>query len=274
LKGELLNTATSNLFKANWVKVDKSINPNYYASFDEGYFELYNQDGNEKEMFLKMFPTLNDNVRVSKITAGSGTGFAISKDGLITTNNHVVEGAEQILVLGINNDFSKKYKAKLVVADTKNDLAIIQITDSSFTSFDAIPFTIKNQTSDVGTSVNVLGYPLRATMGDEIKLTNGLISSKTGYKGDITSYQISAPVQPGNSGGPLFDVDGNVIGIVNAKHGGAENVSYAVKSNYLINLFDLLPKSPKFPETSALVGKPLPNQIAILKKYIVIVEVK
>lgn len=66
-------------------------------------------------------------------------------------------------------------------------------------------------------------------MGDEIKLTTGVISSKTGFQGDVSLYQISAPIQPGNSGGPLFDNKGNLIGIVNAKHKGAENVGYAIK---------------------------------------------
>ena len=66
-------------------------------------------------------------------------------------------------------------------------------------------------------------------MGDEVKLTNGIISSKTGFQGDVTTYQISVPLQAGNSGGPLFDSKGNVIGIVNAKHLGTENVSYVVK---------------------------------------------
>ncbi len=79
--------------------------------------------------------------------------------------------------------------------------------------------------SDVGETVYVSGYPLRATMGDEIKLTNGI---KSGFQGDITNYQISVPVQPGNSDGPLPDSNGNVTGVISAKHIGAENVSYAV----------------------------------------------
>jgi S1-C subfamily serine protease len=82
-------------------------------------------------------------------------------------------------------------------------------------------------------------------MGDEVKLTNGIISSKSGFQGDVTSYQITAPVQPGNSGGPLFDDKGNIIGIINAKHVGAENASYAIKASYLMNLIDLMPTPPK-----------------------------
>ncbi len=99
------------------------------------------------------------------------------------------------------------------------------------------------------------------------------ISSKTGFQGDIGSYQISAPVQPGNSGGPLFDSQGNLIGIINAKHIGAENASYAVKSRYLLNLMDLLSEPPEFPSKNLLVGKSLPSQVEIVKKFVYIIEV-
>lgn len=117
-----------------------------------------------------------------------------------------------------------------------------------------------------------MGYPLRATMGDEIKLTNGIVSSKTGFQGDITSYQISAPVQPGNSGGPLFDNQGNLIGIINAKHTGAENASYAVKTSYLTNLIDLLSSPPKLQTINSLSSKTLTQQVELAKKFVYIIE--
>jgi len=110
-------------------------------------------------------------------------------------------------------------------------------------------------------------------MGDEIKLTDGIISSKSGFKGDITSYQISAPIQPGNSGGPLFDKKGNLVGVVNAKIMGAENVSYAIKSSYLKNLFDQLPISPKLQNISSVNGKSLAEQVKAIKKFTYIIEV-
>ena len=110
-------------------------------------------------------------------------------------------------------------------------------------------------------------------MGDEVKLTNGIISSKSGFQGDITSYQITAPVQSGNSGGPLFDDKGNIIGIINSKHKGAENVSYAVKSSYLMNLIDLISTPPKLQTISIVAGKSLTEQVKILKKFTYIIEI-
>lgn len=161
----------------------------------------------------------------------------------------------------------------MLLTDKNNDLALIQIYDSSFSSISNIPYTIKTNISEVGESVYVLGYPLRATMGEEIKLTNGIISSKSGFQGDITSYQISAPVQPGNSGGPLVSADGDIIGIINAKYIEAENVTYAIKSSYLMNLIELSPVPMKLIQINLLKGKSLSEQVILVKKFVYIIEI-
>lgn len=225
---------------------------------------------NEDYKCVKIFPKSENESGSSK---ASGTGFAISTNGYIVTNHHVTDGATSILVRGVNEDFSVAYNAKIVVEDKNNDLSIIKIEDTKFTTIAAIPYVIEKRSLDVGSPVYVLGYPLRATMGDEVKLTNGIISSKSGFQGDVTSYQITAPVQPGNSGGPLFDEKGNIIGIINAKHVGAENASYAIKSSYLMNLIDLLPTPPKLQTISTVAGKPLTEQVKILKKFTYIIEI-
>lgn len=110
-------------------------------------------------------------------------------------------------------------------------------------------------------------------MGDEIKLTNGIISSKSGFQGDVTSYQISVPLQPGNSGGPLFDANGNLVGVVNARLTIGENVSYAIKASYLTNLLDLIATPPKLQTINSLAGKQLTEQVKILNKFVYIIEV-
>jgi S1-C subfamily serine protease len=219
---------------------------------------------------IKLFPTEADLKSNRKLT---GSGFAISSNGIIATNYHVVENAKSIKIKGGNLDFNKAYSAKILISDRHNDLALIQINDPAFNSLKAIPYTIKTTLAGIGENVFVLGYPLTATMGDEIKLTNGIINSKTGFQGDITSYQVSAPVQPGNSGGPLFDSQGNLIGIINSKHLGAENVSYAVKSNYLMSLIDLLPVTPKLQVLNSLAGKSLTDQVELVKNFVYIIEV-
>jgi hypothetical protein len=274
VKAKLYKTATPNFYKCDWYMADKSLNSDGYTSFDNyTYFKLILSG--EESMYLKLYPTADDNIgeNTNKTEKSSGTGYAISSYGYIVTNYHVTNGSTSIKIRGINGDFSKTYTAKVVIEDKNNDLSIIKIDDPSFTSLGTVPYIIANRSLDVGSSVFVLGYPLRATMGDEVKLTNGIISSKSGFQGDVTSYQITAPVQPGNSGGPLFDAKGNIIGIINAKHVGAENASYAVKASYLMNLIDLMPSPPKLQTISTVAGKSLTEQVKILKKFTYIIEI-
>lgn len=274
VKAYLTSTATPYLFKTKWYLGKKSISENLYITFESGLMKIIWTDGDPQNLYIKLYPTAYDNIVQSgnQSKPASGTGFGISSNGIIVTNYHVIEGAKTIKVRGINSDFNKTYKAKVLVSDKNNDLALIQIDDYGFTSLGTIPFTIKTGLAGVGENIFVLGYPLRASMGDEIKLTNGIVSSKTGFQGDITSYQISAPVQPGNSGGPLFDNQGNLIGIINAKHTGAENASYGVKSSYLSGLIELLSSPPKLQTVNLLTGKSLTQQVELVKKFVYIIE--
>ncbi|MFY0699150.1 MAG: serine protease, partial [Balneola sp.] len=191
------------------------------------------------------------------------------------TNNHVIENADRVFVRGINGDFSKEFEASIIVKDENNDLAIIKLNDQDSLNIGTPGYGISLRSNAlVGEDIFTLGYPLLSTMGDELKLTNGVISSRTGYNGDITSYQISAPTQPGNSGGPLFDSKGNVIGIVNAKHGNAENVTYAIKSSYLGNLIDLLPSSVNIKTELSTNDASTSEQVNAVRDFVYIITVK
>jgi serine protease Do len=131
---------------------------------------------------------------------------------------------------------------------------------------------------DVGSEVFALGYPIANVMGDEIKFTDGKISSKTGIEGDITVYQISVPIQPGNSGGPLFDSKGNLVGItssaLNKEYFNSENVNYAIKTTYLKNLIDVMPESITLPNSIGIYNKPLTEKIKLLSDFIPMIRVK
>lgn len=201
----------------------------------------------------------------------SGTGFAL-KEGYIVTNYHVIEGAKSISIQGVNGDFNNSFNATIIGSDKNNDLALLKITDSSFVDFGIIPYAITSTTSDVGEEIFVLGYPLISTMGDEIKLTTGIISSKTGFQGDVALYQISAPIQPGNSGGPLFDKKGNIIGIVSAKHAGAENVGYAIKTSYLRNLIESCASPSIIPTTNNVSTLPLTGKVKYEKNFVLFIK--
>ena len=190
---------------------------------------------------------------------------------LVVTNYHVVENANNLVVSGINGDQSVDYAAEVVLTDKFNDLAVVKVKDYRFNGFN-IKYGIKKSVSDIGTNVFVLGYPLTSTMGDDIKLTTGVISSKTGFQGDVSQYQISAPVQPGNSGGPLFDDMGNLIGIVSAKHRGAENVGYAIKLSYLQNLVDSSNEPIELNTFNSISSLPLPEKVKAISPCVLLIK--
>lgn len=237
---------------------------------DEDYGNI---TGYETISYTKLYPPVKQDDVIKEETRRSGTGFFLTKDGYIITNHHVVENARTIKVSGINDDNKISYTARVEISDKQNDLAILKITDVSFKPLTNVPYTFKYTTSNVGEDCFVLGYPLISTMGLDIKLTNGIISSKTGFEGNIAEYQMSAPIQPGNSGGPLFDKNGNIIGVVCAKHREAENAGYAIKASYIRNLVELLPTDITMPKTNLLAGKALPKQVELASKAVCVIIV-
>ncbi|MFT6746882.1 MAG: S1-C subfamily serine protease/antitoxin component YwqK of YwqJK toxin-antitoxin module [Glaciecola sp.] len=204
----------------------------------------------------------------------SGSGFIINKNGYVLTNYHVIEDAKQVVVEISTAGDTKKYDAEVVQSDKINDLAIIKLTGYEEKK---IQYAFKSSGSEgMGAEIFTLGYPLALNgMGKSVKFVDGKISSKTGYKGAINSYQMSIPVQPGNSGGPVFNKKGEVIGVVNAKISGADNVSYAIKINYAKNLIDLLPDDASYPsDKNSIANVGLESKIKKLKSYVVLIKIK
>ena len=281
IKATLRKTAQFGLFKSNWKMINKSNNKDVNIVFESATMKTLSEAGdNSQDLYLKMFPTYDENEN-SKIVSQnsnnwkpSGSGFFIDKKGYIATNYHVIKDAKEIQVT-ING---KSYNATLVISDEQNDLTILKINDNKFTPLQNLNYNFKSETSDVGTSVIALGFPLTTLLGEEIKVTNGIISSKTGMKGDITSYQISVPIQPGNSGGPLFDNDGNLIGItssgINRKLDLTENVNYAIKTKYLKLLIEELSDKIDLPNYTFSKTTLLTEKIKSFEKNVVFIKVK
>jgi S1-C subfamily serine protease len=120
-----------------------------------------------------------------------------------------------------------------------------------------------------------MGYPMALNvMGEEVKFNDGKISSKSGYRGETNTYQISVPVQSGNSGGPLFDYDGNIIGVVNSKLVIGDNVAYAIKSGYLNTLVETLPFNVNLPSDKSIATKSLTEKIKVISDYVVLIKVR
>ena len=174
---------------------------------------------------------------------GTGTGFFVTRDGYILTCYHVVEKAGSIrIIVG-----DKTYAADIEQVDSRNDLALLKISGV----FPALAFS-PTRSAKLGESIFTIGYPNPVMQGHNAKFTRGEINGLTGYRDDPRLYQISAPVQPGNSGGALVDEKGHVVGVVVAildaraalEITGAlpQNVNYAIKSTYALAFLDALPE--------------------------------
>ena len=221
-----------------------------------------------------LMPGTDDNTIITGEWKGNGSGFFIDENGLIATNYHVVEGAKYIEVTLTLDDKKESYPATVVLSDEDNDLSVIKITSPEFKSLPPIPYNFTTKIMDTGTEVFAMGYPYLNVMGEEVKFTDGKISSKTGYKGDKRTYQISAPVQPGNSGGPLFDTNGNLIGINSAILRQAQNVTYAIKTKYLKDLVDRLPGNIKLQDKADCTGLTLVEMVKKFTPYVPLIKVK
>jgi S1-C subfamily serine protease len=278
LKAKLQKTAQFGLFKANWFMLNKTENKDIILTFKQATMSCISETGETKEdLYIKIYPTYDKKISSSENTQNwksSGTGFFISKNGFITTNYHVIDEANIIEI----EYLGKSYSASVAVSDKQNDIAILKINDVKFKNLASLDYNFKKEVSDVGSSVFALGYPLTQLMGNEIKFTDGKINSKSGFKGEITSYQISVPIQPGNSGGPLFDNDGNLVGItssgINRELNLTENVNYAVKTKYLALLIDELDEKFELPNSTIQKTKPLTEKIKSLSDFVVMIKVK
>lgn len=281
-KGVLKPSATPGLFKAIWVMDNKLFDSEAYAGFDGSSIKVVLSSEEPKERtFLKMYPAATTHTPTapgapapggatpgSELSQWSGTGFALYNN-YIATNYHVVKGAQTITIHGVNGDFTKSYNAVVIATDKYNDLAILRVEGVSISNA-SIPYSVRTVTADVGEEIFVLGYPMTSTLGDEIKLTKGIINSKTGYMGDVSLYQISASLHGGNSGGPVFDENGNVIAIAVAHldRTTTENVNYAIKASYLRNLMESVISEDVLPKTNTISSLKLSEQTKAIKNYV------
>lgn len=197
-----------------------------------------------------------------------GTGFAVSGNGYIVTNYHVVAGADSVYV---QNTKGEAFKAVSIFEDISSDLAVLKIADSSFKS-QPLPYALKPQSVKIGEEVFTMGFPR-----DEIVYGKGYISAKTGFNGDTTAYQVSIPVNPGNSGAPLLDSKGDVVGIVTGKQTTSDGIAFAVKSAHLKHLLDEMPKDKQprkdWNHKSHLEGMNRVDQIKKLEDFVYMVKV-
>ena len=176
----------------------------------------------------------------SSAPVASGSGFFITEDGYLITNEHVVKDAAQVRLVTSAGLIS----ARVVKVDAANDLALLKAEGR----FASLPIAA-SRAMKLGGTVATVGFPNIGLQGFAPKFARGEIASLSGAGDDARYFQISVPVQPGNSGGALVDERGNVVGVVSAKLNAAaalassgalpENVNYAVKSSYLLSFLEV-----------------------------------
>lgn len=180
---------------------------------------------------------------VRRTPSSSGSAFLITEDGFLISNEHVVRGSTQVRLLTSTG----LIPAKVIKVDAANDLALLKAEGR----FAALPVAASRGVK-LGGTVATVGFPNIGLQGFAPKLAKGEVASLSGAQDDARYFQISVPVQPGNSGGALVDDRGNVVGVVSAKLSaraalsatGAlpENVNYAVKSSYLLSFLESVPE--------------------------------
>ncbi len=200
----------------------------------------------------------------------SGSGFMVSNNGYIATSYHVVKTADSIVV---ENEKFGRLKTTFVYGDDTADIALLLITDERFVKLSSLPYPIRINEGSIGEPVYTLGYPR-----EDVVYGDGSISATSGFEQNKYSYQVSIPANPGNSGGPMIDQNGSVIGIINGAQTETRGAAFAIKSEVLLKVIQDMPQDSlttplKVPARNQLAGLPRVNQIKKWKDYVFMVKV-
>lgn len=200
---------------------------------------------------------------------GGGTGFLIDTKGYIITNAHILKGASSANVYNAG----KEFKTKILFVDAERDLAVLKIDDKDYTPMKSLPYGVSKQGSNLGEEVFTLGYPK-----NEIVYNMGYLSAKTGYSGDTLTCQIQMSANPGNSGGPLLNNKGEVIGVISTRERQAEGVTFAITGKYIYKLVSDLKKvnqehqNIKVSNHSSIKGMDRVNQIKEIEDCVFLIK--
>ena len=197
-----------------------------------------------------------------------GTAFLVDGKGYLATNAHTIKNSSTVVVV---SNKGQEFIAKIAFIDNTKDLAILKINDEDYKPL-TLPYSISKSSTDIAEPIYILGYPR-----DEIVYGEGYLSAKTGFNGDTLSCQIDVPANPGNSGGPVFNENGEVIGILSTKQMQTEGAVFAIQSKYIYKALDELKKNEEYtdvkvPTVSSIKGMQKKVQARKVKDYIFMVK--
>jgi S1-C subfamily serine protease len=282
IKAEIRSTASPDIFTCTYFLANKKP-AGTTLTLDHNYElrgSLATPKGTVDLLLVRVWPNVAAEPAPAPSAKGgaSGTGFLLSRSGLLATNWHVVADAKNISVAFPG--WSGSVGAEVVIRDMVNDLAVLRVMDSTklATTCPELPFQLASSNGvTLGERVSTIGYPLTSMLGSNPKFSEGVISSRSGSQDDPRRLQISAQVQPGSSGSPLFDNDGNIIGIVVAtldagrvyQAVGAlpQNVNYAIKADYLLSLVAMLRGESLASRTTAFSPEKAAQCVAIIRAW-------
>ena len=239
---------------------------------DDEFQYAENKNSNEVK------PSANiDNEKV--LNAASGTGFAVSSKGHVVTNHHVIDGCQSIKI----HFKGKVIPTTIINFDPGNDVALLK---GDFTPSHILP--LSNEKTELLQDVFVAGYPFGNKISTSIKVTKGIISSLTGIGNNFSNFQIDAALQPGNSGGPILNNKGNVIGVAVAKldrkyiekNFGVlpENTNFGIKTSVvksMLNSSDIsLPNPNKNEISKSELGKNISNATYYLSCWMTMAQIE
>ncbi|MEO5996311.1 MAG: serine protease, partial [Chitinophagaceae bacterium] len=199
-----------------------------------------------------------------------GTSFMVDAKGYLVTNAHVIGDYKNVVV---QNSKGQEFRAIIVHIDQVRDLAILKIDDADFKPLASLPYGFKKSGADLGEEIFTMGYPR-----DEIVYGEGYMSAKTGFNGDTLACQIAVAANPGNSGGPVINKNGEVVGILSTRQVQAEGVVFAVKTKNIYSIMEDLRhdtsyQNLKIVSNSTMKGLERVQQIKKIQDYIFMVKI-